>query len=55
MPWTLVGGPAFALPLLADQWLPLGLQLAGFVDRDAEACAVAGWLRDTLLPETNQR
>lgn len=55
MPWTLVGGPAFALPLLADQGLPLGLQLAGFVDRDAEACAVAGWLRDTLLPETNQR
>ncbi|MBP0464405.1 amidase [Roseomonas sp. PWR1] len=55
MPWTLVGGPAFALPLLADGDLPLGLQLAGFTDRDADACAVAGWLRDTLLPERDER
>jgi Asp-tRNA(Asn)/Glu-tRNA(Gln) amidotransferase A subunit family amidase len=46
----MVGGPAFALPLLADQDLPLGLQLAGFADRDAEACAAAAFIRDTLLP-----
>ncbi len=51
LPWTLVGGPAFALPLLAAEELPLGVQLAGFWDRDAECCAIAGWLRDTLLGE----
>ena len=50
MPWTLVGGPAFALPLLADQELPLGLQLAGFTDQDAAACGIAAFIRDTLLP-----
>ena len=50
LPWTLVGAPAFALPLLAVEELPLGLQLAGFAERDADACAVAGWVRDTLLP-----
>ncbi len=50
LPWTLVGAPSFALPLLAAEELPLGLQLAGFADRDADACAVAAWLRDTLLP-----
>lgn len=48
VPWTMVGGPAFALPLLCADSLPLGLQLAGFVDRDEELCAVAGWVRDTL-------
>ncbi|WP_158747749.1 amidase [Acidisphaera sp. L21] len=49
LPWTMVAAPAFALPLLAVEELPLGLQLCGFRDRDAEACAVAGWLRDTVL------
>ena len=51
-PWTLVAGPAFALPLLAADGLPLGLQLAGFRDRDAEACGVARWIRDLLLPDS---
>lgn len=51
LPWTLVGAPAFALPLLAAEELPLGLQLAGFTDRDADACGVAAWLRDTLLTQ----
>jgi Asp-tRNA(Asn)/Glu-tRNA(Gln) amidotransferase A subunit family amidase len=50
LPWTLVAGPAFALPLLAAEELPLGLQIAGFTDRDAEACAVSAFVRDTLLP-----
>ena len=50
LPWTLVGGPAFALPLLADQGLPLGLQIAGYPDHDAEACAIAAWVRDVFLP-----
>ncbi|TNC11603.1 amidase [Methylobacterium terricola] len=51
-PWTMVAGPAFALPLLAVDGLPLGLQLAGFRDRDAEACGVARWIRDLLLPDS---
>jgi len=50
LPWTLLGAPSFALPLLAADGLPLGLQLGGFAERDAEACTVAGWIRDTLLP-----
>ncbi|WP_270937304.1 amidase [Falsiroseomonas oryzae] len=50
LPWTLVGGPAFALPVLEAEDLPLGLQIAGFADRDADACAVAAFVRDTLLP-----
>jgi Asp-tRNA(Asn)/Glu-tRNA(Gln) amidotransferase A subunit family amidase len=49
LPWTLVGGPSFALPLLADQGLPLGVQLAGFAGQDAETCAHAAWLRDIIL------
>ncbi len=49
LPWTLVGGPSFALPLLADQGLPLGVQLAGFAEQDALTCAHAAWLRDTIL------
>jgi Asp-tRNA(Asn)/Glu-tRNA(Gln) amidotransferase A subunit family amidase len=53
LPWTLVGAPAFALPLLAAEGLPLGLQVAGFTDRDAETCAVAGWVRDTLLSRSD--
>ncbi|BDG74271.1 amidase [Roseomonas fluvialis] len=51
LPWTLVGAPAFALPLLVADDLPLGLQVAGFAERDAEACAIAGWVRDTLLTD----
>lgn len=49
LPWTLVGAPAFALPLLVAEGLPLGLQVAGYADQDAQACAIAGWVRDTLL------
>lgn len=48
LPWTMVAGPAFALPLLMDEQLPLGLQLCGFRDHDAEACALAAWVRDQL-------
>jgi Asp-tRNA(Asn)/Glu-tRNA(Gln) amidotransferase A subunit family amidase len=49
LPWTMVAAPAFALPLLAVDGLPLGLQVCGFRDRDAACCAVAGWVRDTIL------
>ncbi|WP_431285224.1 amidase [Humitalea sp. 24SJ18S-53] len=49
LPWTLVGAPAFALPLLVDEGMPLGVQVAGFADQDAAACGIAAWVRDTLL------
>jgi Asp-tRNA(Asn)/Glu-tRNA(Gln) amidotransferase A subunit family amidase len=53
LPWTLVGGPSFALPLLTDQGLPLGVQLAGFAEQDAETCAHAAWLREPdRLPDS---
>ena len=48
LPWTMVAAPAIALPLLAVDGLPLGLQLCGFRDQDAACCAIAGWVRDTL-------
>jgi Asp-tRNA(Asn)/Glu-tRNA(Gln) amidotransferase A subunit family amidase len=48
-PWTMVAGPAFALPLLQSQNLPLGLQFCAYRDRDAEACAVARWICDLFL------
>jgi len=54
LPWTLVGAPAFALPLLTAEDLPLGLQVSGFADQDAETCAIAGWVRDTLLASQGQ-
>ena len=38
---SLIGLPAISLPVLADSGMPLGLQLTGFVNRDAEAFAAA--------------
>ncbi|MGG5891011.1 amidase [Falsiroseomonas sp. HC035] len=52
LPWTLFGAPAFALPLLMAEELPLGLQVGGFAGQDADTCAIAAWVRDTLLPHT---
>ncbi|WP_164867845.1 amidase family protein [Rhodovarius crocodyli] len=49
LPWTMVAAPSISLPLLVDQELPLGLQIAGFAEGDAETCAIGAWLRDTLL------
>jgi Asp-tRNA(Asn)/Glu-tRNA(Gln) amidotransferase A subunit family amidase len=36
-----LGIPAVSLPVLADEGLPLGLQVAGFVNRDADVVAAA--------------
>jgi Asp-tRNA(Asn)/Glu-tRNA(Gln) amidotransferase A subunit family amidase len=47
---SLLGVPAISLPLLTVEGLPLGLQLLGFLDRDAELIATARWVRDTLAP-----
>ncbi|MFL6797413.1 MAG: hypothetical protein ACJ8F3_08370, partial [Xanthobacteraceae bacterium] len=38
---SLIGMPAISLPVLSDEGLPLGLQITGFTNRDAEAFAVA--------------
>ena len=41
-PATMLGVPAISLPVLQDDGLPLGLQLFGFADRDAELYSIAG-------------
>ncbi len=43
-----LGVPAISLPLLTVEGLPLGLQLLGFLDRDAELISTARWVRDAL-------
>ena len=40
--------PSISLPLLRDEGLPLGLQVAGFPDRDADTFATAAWIERTL-------
>jgi Asp-tRNA(Asn)/Glu-tRNA(Gln) amidotransferase A subunit family amidase len=44
VPASLLGTPAITLPLLADDNLPLGLQLIGRADEDADVMVIAGWL-----------
>ena len=41
---SLLGCPALTLPLLADEGLPLGLQLLGRADRDAALFEAAAWV-----------
>jgi len=48
VPASLLGVPALSLPLLTVEGLPLGLQVMGFADRDAELFATAAWLWDRL-------
>jgi len=52
VPFTLPGVPAISLPVLQDEALPLGLQVAGFRDNDAEIFAVAAWLAATMPART---
>jgi Asp-tRNA(Asn)/Glu-tRNA(Gln) amidotransferase A subunit family amidase len=47
---SLLGIPAVSLPVFLVEGLPLGLQLMGFADRDADAFAIAAWLRDLFSP-----
>jgi Asp-tRNA(Asn)/Glu-tRNA(Gln) amidotransferase A subunit family amidase len=44
VPASLLGVPALSLPLFEDNRMPLGLQVIGFFNRDADAFAVAHWL-----------
>ena len=43
-----LGIPSISLPLFRDDGLPLGLQVAGFPERDAETFATAAWIEGTL-------
>jgi len=42
--WTLTAAPCVTLPLLAVDEMPVGMQVMGFRDRDAEMMALAGWI-----------
>ena len=44
VPASLLGVPALSLPLFEANDMPLGLQVIGYFDRDAEAFALAAWL-----------
>jgi len=44
VPSSLLGVPALSLPLFKDDDMPLGLQVIGYFDRDADAFAIAAWL-----------
>jgi Asp-tRNA(Asn)/Glu-tRNA(Gln) amidotransferase A subunit family amidase len=44
VPASLLGVPALSLPLFEDDGMPLGLQVIGYFDRDADAFAVAAWI-----------
>jgi Asp-tRNA(Asn)/Glu-tRNA(Gln) amidotransferase A subunit family amidase len=44
VPSSLLGVPALSLPLFTLDAMPLGLQVIGFFDRDADAFAVSSWL-----------
>lgn len=49
VPASLLGVPALSLPLFEVNAMPLGLQLIGFYDRDADAFAIASWLMSSLM------
>ena len=42
--WTLTAAPCVTLPLLAVEGLPVGVQVMGFRDRDADLLSLAGWI-----------
>ena len=48
-PWSVIGAPAFSLPLMTVNNLPVGLQLMGFYGRDTELAAAAKWIEGSAL------
>jgi Asp-tRNA(Asn)/Glu-tRNA(Gln) amidotransferase A subunit family amidase len=49
-----LGVPAISLPVLSDGGLPLGLQLIGKANRDAELIGLAHWFLSNGLRETSR-
>lgn len=50
-PWTFAGMPAVTIPIaLADNGLPLGLQIVAVPPRDPEVLGVAAWCEKVLGP-----
>jgi hypothetical protein len=45
---SMLGAPGISLPVLDDGGLPLGLQVLGFPQGDADLFGVAGWIEDAL-------
>lgn len=48
VPGSLLGAPGVSLPVLNDAGLPLGLQVLGFPQGDADLFAVAGWIEEAV-------
>jgi Asp-tRNA(Asn)/Glu-tRNA(Gln) amidotransferase A subunit family amidase len=48
VPASLLGVPALSLPLFEVNDMPLGLQVIGYFDRDADAFAAGAWLMSSL-------
>ncbi|RAI44875.1 amidase [Rhodoplanes roseus] len=48
VPGSLLGVPALSVPLFQEAGLPMGLQVLGFVDGDADSFAISAWLSDAL-------
>lgn len=46
--WTLLGAPAWSLPVLTSDNMPLGLQLVGFRGDDSRLAGIARWMAETL-------
>jgi Asp-tRNA(Asn)/Glu-tRNA(Gln) amidotransferase A subunit family amidase len=45
----MLGCPALTIPVLADEGLPLGMQLLGRTDEDAALFGVATWITGEAL------
>ncbi len=50
VPASLLGVPALSLPLFEVGGMPLGLQVIGYFERDADAFAIASWIFSSLAP-----
>jgi Asp-tRNA(Asn)/Glu-tRNA(Gln) amidotransferase A subunit family amidase len=51
--WTLIGAPAYSLPLLLSaDGLPIGVQAVGAPGRDAELTSAAAWLMRATADST---
>ena len=47
-PWSMIGGPSLALPWLAVDGMPLGVQLMGAPDTDLPLVGIARWIDEAL-------